>query len=384
MEPLKLDGKTPLTKEKKTGIIVIIVAILLIVLAVVTNFFGADNTLFETPQPKPTSEPQTNEGIEENYNEDNWEDFNKAKEEIANLLEGSIDKLQNGQYEEFFEEINEKISEEGKESVSGETLLSGDTLKVIFFDVGQGESIFVENKGSKMLVDAGNNPDGKYISKYLRKELNLTKLDYLICTHAHEDHIGGIDIIIEDLDIGTFYMPDKGQDVKSFNDVINWAGKKNLAIVSPAIGTKFKVGDAVCEVMTQNNSSEELNETSIVIELTYKNKKILLTGDMEPANEQSRSWNDIDVLKVAHHGSKYTTTDTFLAQVKPEYAIISCGKNNDYYYPHEAVLKRLKDVGCKNIYTTAEEGTIVLITDGENIEISSMDKSFDGNIDEAA
>ena len=230
-----------------------------------------------------------------------------------------------------------------------------DELTIYFFDVGQGDSIFVQNQDKCMLIDAGNNPDGKYISRFLRKTLNIKKIDYLICTHAHEDHAGGIDIIIDDFEIGEFFMPKKSTTTKTFTDILDAAEKKGLKAKSPSIGTKFNVGLAECEVMTQNDNAEELNETSIVIEMTFGKLKYLFAADMEVANEESRTWNDIDVLKVAHHGSVYTTTKPFLKQVKPEIAIITCGKNNEYYYPHEKVLKRLKEVGCNQIYVTSEK-----------------------------
>ena len=248
--------------------------------------------------------------------------------------------------------------------------------------MGQGDSIFVQNKDMCMLIDAGNNPDGKYISKYLRKELNIKKIDYLICTHAHEDHAGGIDIIIEDFDIGTFYMPKKSTTTKTFTDIIDMAEQKGLKIISPKVGTKFNVGLASCEIMTQNDNAEELNETSIVIEMTFGKLKYLFAGDMEVANEQSRKWNDIDLLKVAHHGSVYTTTKEFLDQVKPEIAIITCGKDNDYYYTHEKVLKRLKEVGCDRIYVTSEKGTIQIMSNGLENKINFLKISFDGNLEE--
>ena len=231
-----------------------------------------------------------------------------------------------------------------------------------------------------MLIDAGNNPDGKYISKYLRNKLGIKKIDYLVATHAHEDHIGGIDIILEDFDIGTFYMPSKYSDNKTYKDVIDWAKKKNEEVISPKVGTKFNLGQAVCEVMTQNNESDELNENSIVIELTFGEQKFLFTADMEVVNEESRKWNDIDVLKVAHHGSTYTSTKDFLKQVKPEIAVISCGIDNEYYYPHEAVLKRLKDVGCKQIYDTSKDGTVIIKCDGKKCDVEvHKELDFDGN-----
>ena len=269
---------------------------------------------------------------------------------------------------------NLETVEETTNSVSSE-------LKVYFFDVGQGDSIFVQNGEYCMLIDAGNNPDGKYISKYLRKTLGISKIDYLIGTHAHEDHIGGTDIIIEDFDIGTFYMPDTTSNIKSYNDVLDWAKKKDLKVTSPDVGTKFNLGEAKCEVMAKMDNREEENENSIVIEVTFGNEKFLFTSDMENVNEDTRNWNDVDVLKVAHHGSTYTNSAKFLKEVKPEIAVVTCGKNNDYYYPHEAVLKRLNQVGCKDIYVTADEGTILITSDGNSNKVECFkDLSFDGNL----
>ncbi len=245
--------------------------------------------------------------------------------------------------------------------------------------VGQADATFIRNGDYTMLIDAGNNPDGKFISKWLRNKMNISKIDYLVATHAHEDHIGGIDIILEDFKIGTFYMPSKESDNKTYKDVVEWAKKKNVKITTPKIGTKFNLGQAECEVMSIDNKSDELNENSIVIQLTFGTQKFLFTADMEAVNEESRTWKDVDVLKVAHHGSTYTSTKDFLKQVKPEIAVISCGKNNDYYYPHEAVLKRLKDVGCKDVYVTKDDGTVLVTSDGNKNEVQLLDLDFDGN-----
>jgi len=297
--------------------------------------------------------------------------INNHNNEEFHVEENSVITITSGESNEntlVEEEIVEKI-----ESISPE-------LKVYFFDVGQGDSIFVQNGDECMLIDAGNNPDGKYISKYLRKTLGIEKINYLIGTHSHEDHIGGMDIIIEDFDIGTFYMPDSTATNKTYKDVISWANKKNLQIESPKIGATFKVGKAECEIMEKKDNSEDENENSIIVELRFGNQKYLFTADMEVANEISRKWNDIDVLKVAHHGSTYTSSMDFLKEVTPEIAIITCGKDNEYYYPHEAVLKRLKEVGCDNIYITAELGTILITSDGLSNKVDSFrEPMFDGN-----
>ncbi|MBR6252541.1 MAG: MBL fold metallo-hydrolase [Clostridia bacterium] len=258
---------------------------------------------------------------------------------------------------------------------------SGD-LKVYFFDVGQGDSIFVQNNDATMLIDAGNNPDGKYISKFLRKELGIKKIDYLIGTHPHEDHIGGIDIILQDFEIGTFFMPNRKVDNKSYTDVEKYATEKNVESISPSVGTKFKVGTALCEIMTQNDKAEEINDTSIVVQLTFGSKKFLFTADLLGTGEALRKWNDIDVLKVSHHGSTYSSQESFLEQVKPEIAVITCEKDNDYYYPHEAVLERLKDVKCNDVYITSTDGTILIESDGNSLRVTKdalPNVDFDGN-----
>lgn len=149
-----------------------------------------------------------------------------------------------------------------------------------------------------------------------------------------------------------------------------------MKIKTPKVGDIFYVGMAKCEVMGIENDAENLNENSIIIELTYGKKKFLFTGDAEVANEKLRSWDDIDVLKVAHHGSRTSSSEEFLEQVKPEYAIISCGQNNDYGHPHQEVVDRLKGV---KIYRTDEEGTILITSDGENLEFESLNINLDGN-----
>jgi len=256
---------------------------------------------------------------------------------------------------------------------------SGD-LKVYFFDVGQADAIFVQNNDSTMLIDAGNNPDGKYISKFLRNKLKINKIDYLIGSHPHEDHIGGLDIILQDFEIGTFYMPDREVEYKSYTDVIKYATEKKINIISPSVGTKFRVGTALCEIMTKNDDAEEINDTSIAIQLTFGKNKFLFTGDMLETEEKSRTWNDIDVLKVSHHGSRHSSKQSFLEQVKPEIAVIMCGKDNEYGYPQKDVLDRLAENNCNEIYITSEKGTILMTSNGNEITTECLPElDFDGN-----
>ena len=232
-------------------------------------------------------------------------------------------------------------------------------LRVYCLDVGQGDSILVVHNNKTMLIDASTNQMGSKVVEYL-KNLGITKIDYLIGTHPHEDHIGGLDNVIKNFEIGKFYMPKKQANTKTFEDVLDAASSKKLKISSPSIGDKFNVGDAECEVMSIKNEADNLNDCSIVIQMSYDGVKYLFTGDMESEIESSRTWNEVDILKVGHHGSKTSSSKSFLNQTKPKVALISCGTGNDYGHPHDAAVKRLENIGAK-IYRTDEEQTIMVL-----------------------
>lgn len=244
-----------------------------------------------------------------------------------------------------------------------------DGVEVHFIDVGQADCILVKEKDKSMLIDAGNNDDGKEIVSYI-KDLGINKIDYLIATHAHEDHIGGIDNVIEAFEIGKMFMPEKMTTTKTFEEVLDSVEEKDVYLETPEIGDIFYINDAKCEVMSIDSNAEELNQTSIVIQMNYGSNSFLFMGDAETANENARNWNDIDVLKVGHHGSNSSSSERFLNQVKPEISIIQVGEDNKYNLPTSKTLNKLEKINSK-IYRNDLNGNIILNSNGIDIEIKT-------------
>lgn len=238
------------------------------------------------------------------------------------------------------------------------TIPNDGNLRVYCLDVGQGDSILISNNEKTMLIDASTNEMGNTVVKYLQ-DLGISKIDYLVGTHPHEDHIGGLDNVIKNFEIGSIYMPNVPATTKTYEDVLKAVASKKLKITTPNVGDIFYVGDAKCEVMAVGDNKKEFNECSIVIKMDFNGVSYLFTGDANDVVEASRSWPEIDILKVGHHGSRTSTTTEFLNQIKPKIALISVGKDNKYGHPTEDALSRLTNIGSK-IYRTDEDETILI------------------------
>lgn len=244
-------------------------------------------------------------------------------------------------------------------------------IKVSFIDVGQADCILIQDNGKNMLIDAGNNEDGDKLVKYF-KSLGINEFKYLVGTHPHEDHIGGLDNIINNFDIGKVYMPNVITTTATFEDVIDAIDKKGLGITVPKIGDNISLGDASVRVIYTGTDASDLNNTSIVLKLVYGNVSFLFMGDATSKVEKEILDRDIEssVLKVGHHGSKYSSTNDFLRKVNPRYAVISVGKDNSYGHPASTTLSKLNKLGVL-VYRTDKLGTIVVTSDGNDINISN-------------
>ena len=271
-------------------------------------------------------------------------------------------------YSDYYKNNKNKVQERKEEPVVN---LVNNDLEIQFIDVGEADCILINIENKYVLIDAGNNKDGKNLVNYF-KELGITKFNYVIATHSHEDHIGGMDNIIREFDINKFLIPDVSVDNMTYTEMIKELNNKNINIKTPKVNSTFKVNNGYFKVLHIGNNKEDLNENSIVLILTYKNTSYLFMSDAEKEIELSILNKNIesDVLKVGHHGSGYSSSAQFINKVKPKYSIISVGKDNDYGFPKQITLDKLEKINSK-IYRTDINGTIILKSDGNNIEISS-------------
>lgn len=253
-----------------------------------------------------------------------------------------------------------------------------DKLVVHFIDVGQGDSTFIQfPNGETSLIDGGTRKKGDNVVNYL-KDLNIKNIDYLIATHPHEDHIGGLPEVVRNFSIGKIYMPDKIANTIIFEDLLKEIEKKNLKI------NLSKAGD---EIINENNLSfrtlapikddySNTNDFSIVTKIEYMDNSFLIAGDAEKASEfdiVGENYNlKSNVLRVGHHGGNTSSNIEFLEKVNPDYSIISLGEDNTYGHPHPETINRLQQIDSK-IMRTDELGNIVIVSDGKSL-------IFDNNI----
>lgn len=254
-------------------------------------------------------------------------------------------------------------------------------LRVSFIDVGQGDSEFIElPNGETLLIDAGTNETGADVVNYI-ESLGYSSIDYVVGTHPHEDHIGGLDDVIRTFDIGSVYMPKVTADTKTFEDVLDAVDEKGLTINTAKAGVTLVDGDRLSVKMLAPvlDEYDNTNDYSAVIRIVYDDTSFIFMGDAEQYAEDLITGDvDSDVLKVGHHGSSTSTGEAFLERVSPSYAVISCGLGNSYGHPHIETMEKLGSLGIP-VLRTDEMGTVVAESDGTEINIRTLGKSSMGN-----
>jgi len=254
------------------------------------------------------------------------------------------------------------------------------SFEVHFIDVGQADAALVMCDGKAMLIDGGNVGDSSTLYSYLQK-YDITHLDYVIGTHAHEDHIGGIAGALNYASVGIAYCPVKTYSSKAFENFVKAVENHGVSITVPSVGTTFSLGSASCQVLAVNVGSDT-NNTSIVLRITYGDTSFMFTGDAELEVEQEILNQGFTlqstVLKVGHHGSETSTGYVWLREVMPEYAVISVGTGNSYGHPTEEVLSRLRDAEV-NTFRTDMQGDIICVSDGNTVTFT-VSKNPDADV----
>ena len=248
-------------------------------------------------------------------------------------------------------------------------------LNVHFIDVGQADCALIECNGEYILIDGGNVEDSQLVVSYLQRQ-GVEKLLAVVCSHAHEDHVGGLPGVLAVYPTHHVYAPTKTYSSKCFDDFVYYTDQQGLEITIPEPGDYLSFGGATMTILGPTESYADPNNTSIVVRIDYGTTSFLFTGDMETQAENdmieywgaSYDWN-ADVLKVGHHGSETSTGYRFLREVMPTYGVISVGKDNSYDHPHEAPLSRLEQAGV-TLYRTDELGTVIAASDGSTITFS--------------
>jgi competence protein ComEC len=247
-------------------------------------------------------------------------------------------------------------------------------FRVTYLDVGQGDSAVVQSDSSNLLIDAGTNATANSLVKEF-KNMGIGKFDVVVGTHPQEDHIGGLDTVIRQFDIGKIYMPKVSATSRTFEDVLRAIQGKGLTVSTPVAGSSFNLGSAGCSILAPNSQSyENVDNYSIVIRVGFGANSFLFTGDAQVDSEKEMLVRGYilksDVLKVGHHGSWTSTSPDFLKSVSPQFAVISVGKDNSYGHPHRETLEKLSEGGIK-VYRTDLNGTVTFTSDGSNLAVQT-------------
>ena len=248
--------------------------------------------------------------------------------------------------------------------------VSADSSKVHFIDVGQGDSELVElPNGQTMLIDAGTPQSGNQVANEI-KSLGYSRIDYLVATHPHADHIGGMAEIINSFDIGEIYMPKVSTTTATYENLLDAIAAKGLSIHTAKAGVTIAADNtfSVQIISPMLDDYADINDWSVIIRYNTASKNVLFTGDAGKDVIRDTNPGKIDVLKVSHHGSRTGTDEALATELSPAYAVISCGLNNSYGHPHEEVLDALKGT---QLYRTDLKGTIDMTIDANGISIAS-------------
>ena len=267
------------------------------------------------------------------------------------------------------------------------TELDDGKFQLHMIDVGQADAFLLRIPDGKsvknILIDAGspNKTRPDTIPEYL-SSLGIKELEMLVLTHPHYDHIGAAQKVIESTNVKSVMIPDCDHSTKTWIKLLEKIDEKNINVIFSEVGKTLAVGDAEMKILAPSDNmlaGKEVNDYSIVAKVTYGETSFMFTGDAESDSEAEiikafpASELKCNVLKVGHHGSSTSSSQAFLNAVKPDIALISCGKGNDYGHPHKETMQKLGDMGI-NIFRTDEMGTVIIVSDGKTVSRLEINK----------
>lgn len=246
---------------------------------------------------------------------------------------------------------------------------TSDDLEVHFMNIGQSESILIQSGGKNLLIDGGTNFTGGKVVEYLRHE-GITYLDYVVGTHGHEDHIGGIDAILYNFQVGELFLPKQTYSTHTYRDILEMARVKHIPVTVPRWKEVRILGKAKMMFLSPDSNKiyEDINDSSLVVRISNGKHSFLFCGDISKKMEKRILKTGVylksDVLKLNHHGSNDANSMKFLKKVSPKYAVVCCAKRNAFGHPHKSVLKRLQKRKIQ-LFRTDEQGKVLFTSDGK-------------------
>lgn len=246
----------------------------------------------------------------------------------------------------------------------------GQAMTVRFIDVGQGASTLVSMGDTHILIDAGENDQGDRVVEQL-KAWGVTRLALAVGTHPHSDHIGGMDDVLNALEVEAYMMPEVAHTSKTYEAVLQALEENEIPVTYPEAGDSLELGGMRLTVLGPEQVDEDdLNNCSLVSRVDSAYGSVLIPGDCERQVEEAMLKGNrplkADVLQLAHHGSSTSNTEAFLKAVDPKWVVIPVGEGNSYGHPHDEVLQRVENMGCK-AYRTDWNGTVTCVMDEKGI-----------------
>lgn len=257
------------------------------------------------------------------------------------------------------------------------TQVADENFVVYCLDVGQSDCTVIVCDDTVMMIDTGTSNQVYNIRTSLYT-LGIEKIDYMVITHPHDDHMSGASYLIENYNVSNILMPSLSYEnrvtTQTYFNLLDSITKYNVNPIAVSAGDSFNLGSSCVEILSPSKQDDDLNNMSVVIKITYGNTEMLFQGDSDSSIEKQLLMSDYDIsadlIKVGHHGSNTSSYATFLDAVDPEYAIISSGSDNNYGHPNTYVVERLEERNIKP-YITSLNGDITIISDGNDLFIKT-------------